>query len=109
MEIAGAPTCPSSNYSFATEDSDYPDNTDQMDVDPVVTSCGFRLPKKELVRCLQQALNDMGYCNASRALEEESKVPLHNGNVKILNRAVMEGDWDIVNQTMGILLGGQPG
>nr|CAG8484343.1 14087_t:CDS:2 [Entrophospora candida] len=59
--------------------------------------------RREIVRLMVQAMQDMGYNQAATTLENESGFPLESKDVARFKDGVLNGDWTLVESLLPIL------
>ncbi|KAI7883591.1 WD40 repeat-like protein [Lichtheimia hyalospora FSU 10163] len=64
-----------------------------------------RVNKQELVRLILQSLNDLGYQNAAKTLEQDSGIALESDTVTRFRAAILAGDWSLAESLLTMLPG----
>ena len=59
-----------------------------------------RIRREELVRIVVQCMRELGYDESSRVLEAESGVMLHSAEVGDFRDNVLQGNWDVIGETL---------
>ncbi|CDH48456.1 wd repeat protein [Lichtheimia corymbifera JMRC:FSU:9682] len=64
-----------------------------------------RVNKQELIRLILQSLNDLGYQNAAKTLEQDSGIALESDTVTRFRTAILAGDWSLAESLLTMLPG----